>query len=180
MICGSAAPVRAGAEYYPPVGTMIPPSVSTRIRLNQTISSATSRTGRNFTFTVVDPIRIGRRLVSRAGSRGSGYIVLAGHSGSGGHEGNLTLHIDTIPTVNGNILACDEQFEMNGRKRGLLTSALGLVPIAGIAAGFIQGSNRILPRGQLLRIRFTNFARVVAPAAAVDAASYERRPRQRR
>ncbi len=100
----------------------------------------TSKTGQSFTFTLIDPITVGASRIVAAGAHGHGTVLLAGHAGTGGHEGDLTLRVDYVQTPDRNELAFkDARFEVNGRNRKIASAALGLVPYAGLGARLIRG-----------------------------------------
>ncbi|MDP9106275.1 MAG: hypothetical protein M3N49_10130 [Candidatus Eremiobacteraeota bacterium] len=119
-------------------------AAGTRVRfhVDAPLSSATSKTGETFTFTLLDPLQTTGERVIPAGTKGSGTLLLAGHAGSGGHEGDLTLRLDTLDLGDGHALRFDNQrFEVNGRNRKAASSILGFVPIVGYAAMFMRGSD---------------------------------------
>jgi hypothetical protein len=128
-------------------GMVVPAGTHVRFHLNAAVSSGQSKTGEPFSFTVLDPIAVDSRTVVAAGAQGIGTVVLAGHAGNGGHEGDLTLRIDSVRTVDGNRLAfADQRLEVNGRNRKVASSLLGFVPFAGMGAMFIRGNeSRVEP-----------------------------------
>jgi hypothetical protein len=70
-----------------------------------------------------------------------GTLLLAGKAGTSGHEGDLTLRLDSIPTVSGRQLIFDDQrMRINGRNRKVVAGVLGFIPYAGLGARFIRGS----------------------------------------
>ena len=119
-------------------------AAGTRIRfhVDAPLSSATSKTGETFAFTLLDPVQTTGERVIPSGTKGSGTLLLSGHAGSGGHEGDLTLRLDTLDLGGGQTLHFDNQrFEINGRNRKAASSILGFVPIVGYAAMFMRGSD---------------------------------------
>ncbi|MBD5606476.1 MAG: hypothetical protein IAI48_15505, partial [Candidatus Eremiobacteraeota bacterium] len=63
-------------------------------------------------------------------------------AGSQGHEGDLTLRLDSLHTADGRTFSFDDQrFEIDGRNRKIVSGLLGLVPYAGVGARFIRGSD---------------------------------------
>jgi len=118
-------------------------AAGTRIRfhVDAVLSSATSKTGETFAFTLLDPVQATGDRVIPSGTKGSGTLLLSGHAGSGGHEGDLTLGLDTLDLGGGQTLRFDNQrFEVNGRNRKAASSILGFLPIIGYAAMFMRGS----------------------------------------
>jgi hypothetical protein len=119
-------------------------AAGTRIRfhVDTPLSSATSKTGETFAFTLLDPVQTTGGRVIPSGTKGSGTLLLSGHAGSGGHEGDLTLGLDSLDLGGGQTLRFDNQrFEVNGRNRKAASSILGFVPIVGYAAMFMRGSD---------------------------------------
>jgi hypothetical protein len=117
-------------------------SAGTRLQfhLEAPISSSQSRTGETFAFDLIAPIELAGSTIPAAGSTGSGTIVLAGHAGPNGHEGDLTLRIDTLRTADGRVVTfADQRFEINGRNYKIATGVLGFTPFVGIGARIIRG-----------------------------------------
>jgi hypothetical protein len=129
------------------VGIVVPAGTVVSFHLDAAISSAQSKTGDRFTFTVIQPIAVDSRVLVPAGAHGAGTILLAGHAGSSGHEGDLTLRLDWVGTPDGNRLAfLDQRLEINGRNRKVTSGLLGFVPFAGLGARFIRGNeSRVEP-----------------------------------
>ena len=112
-----------------------------RFHLTKPLSSKESRSGAPFQFVLLDPVVVAGRVVVAAGTVGYGTLLLAGHAGNEGHEGDLTLRLDTIGTVDHALVTFEDQrFEINGHNRKIMSSALGFIPDAGIGALFIRGS----------------------------------------
>ncbi|MBD5655448.1 MAG: hypothetical protein IAI50_09785 [Candidatus Eremiobacteraeota bacterium] len=119
----------------------VPAGTKIRFHLTAPVSSDRSRTGQTFGFVTIDPIVSGGSPVVAAGSSGSGTVYLAGHAGTSGHEGDLTLRLDSIPTTDGRFISfADQRFDINGRNRKIQSGVLGFVPFVGIGARFIRGS----------------------------------------
>lgn len=106
------------------------------------ITSNASKTGQTFAFALLTPVVFGDRSIPADGTTGSGTIYLAGHAGSGGHEGDLTLRLDSLRTADGHVITfADQRFQINGRNRKVTAGVLGFVPYAGIGAHLIRGSD---------------------------------------
>jgi hypothetical protein len=149
------------------VGTVVPAGTRVRFHLDAPLSSAQSKTGQHFSFTILDPIAVGSRVLVASGVQGAGTVLLAGHAGTGGHEGDLTLRLDSVPTVDGNSLAFnDQRLELNGRNRKVASSLLGFVPFAGMGAMFIRGNeSRVEPDRSIMTV-LKNPASVAAASEA--------------
>jgi hypothetical protein len=131
----------AGAHADEPAGS-IPAGTRLRFHLTAPVSSNSSKTGQLFQFVLIDPIAIDGRTIAAAGAVGFGTVYLAGHAGTSGHEGDLTLRLDSLPTVDShNVYFADQRFTVNGRNRKAAALALGFVPYAGFGAFFIRGSD---------------------------------------
>jgi hypothetical protein len=125
----------------PPALLVVPAKTPLTVHLTAPISSNGSKSGSTFTFVTVDPVVVNGRTVVAAGATGTGTLILAGHAGYNGHEGDLTLRFDSVPTVDGQVLQFDDQrIEINGRNRKVVSFLAGFVPYVGLAAGFIRGS----------------------------------------
>ena len=140
----TAAPVAVPSPAAATTTVVSGVAAGTRIRfhVDAPLSSATSKTGETFAFTLLDPIQTTGGRVIPSGTKGSGTLLLSGHAGSGGHEGDLTLGLDTLDLGGGQTLRFDNQrLEVNGRNRRAASTILGLVPIVGYAAMFMRGSD---------------------------------------
>jgi len=132
-------PGPAIAPQVPPL--IVPANTPLAVHLTAPISSNGSKSGSTFAFVTVDPVVVGGKTVVAAGAPGTGTLILAGHAGWSGHEGDLTLRFDSVQTVDGQLLQLnDQRVEINGRNRKVMAFLAGFVPYAGMAAGFIRGS----------------------------------------
>jgi hypothetical protein len=112
-----------------------------KFHLDAPASSSESRTGQTFAFALLAPIVLDGSTIPVDGSTGLGTIVLAGHAGPNGHEGDLTLRIDSLRTADGRIVTfADQNFEINGKNYKIATGVLGFVPFVGIGAHIIRGN----------------------------------------
>ena len=125
-----------------PILCTVPTGTQVHFHLLTPISSNESTTGQTFGFVLLQPITTDACVIPADGSKGSGTIVLAGKAGIHGHEGDLTLTLDTIATPDGRLLTFDDQkLEINGGNHKVEAGALNLVPDVGIAANFIHGKD---------------------------------------
>jgi hypothetical protein len=137
-ICGVSAS-KAGAS---PILCEVPTGTQVHFHLLAPVSSNESTSGQSFGFVLLQPITTDACVIPVEGSKGSGTIVLAGKAGIHGHEGDLTLTLDTIATPDGRLLTFDDQvLEINGGNHKVEAGALNLVPDVGIAANFIHGKD---------------------------------------
>jgi hypothetical protein len=136
-----AVPVIVPAEAPASAPVVVPAKTPLNVHLTAPVSSNGSKSGSTFTFVTVDPVVVNGQTVVAAGATGTGTLILAGHAGYNGHEGDLTLRFDSVPTVDGQVLQFDDQrVEINGRNRKVVSFLAGFVPYVGLAAGFIRGN----------------------------------------
>lgn len=91
-ICMSATAV---AQVVVPDGTKV------RVRLDQTLSSATAEEGQTVELSVADAIQVDGASVVAEGARASGTVVLAQEKRRMGRAGKLDFSVDRIRAVNG-------------------------------------------------------------------------------
>ncbi len=131
---GRAASADDTSVVAAPAGTHV------RFHVNEPLSSNASKSGQTFAFTLLDDLRTDRGVVAPAGTQGAGTLLLAGHAGTGGHEGDLTLRIERVDLTSGERVAfIGQRIEINGRNRKVAAGMLGFVPFAGVGARFIRG-----------------------------------------
>lgn len=125
----------------------VPAGTRLQFHLLAPVASDESRTGDPFRFALLAPITIDGVTIAAEGDVGMGTLVLAGHAGSSGHEGDLTLRLDTLRTSDGRVITfADQRFEKNGTNQKIQSGVLGFVPIIGFGARFIRGKEiRIEP-----------------------------------
>jgi hypothetical protein len=120
----------------------IPAGTRLRFHVDAPLSSNGSKTGQAFGFILLDPIQVDGRVIAASGAVGSGTVFLAGHAGNQGHEGDLTLRLDSLNTTgDAGVTFDDQRFQINGRNRKAAATILGFVPYAGLGAMFIRGSD---------------------------------------
>jgi hypothetical protein len=139
LLCAALLSSSGLAEPVPPVA--VPAGTTIRFHVNQPLSSKTSKSGQQFTYTVMLPIRAHGIVIVPAGAQGIGHLLLAGHAGTGGHEGDLTLLLESVKMTKGRSLVfLNQRLEINGRNRKIMSGVLGFVPFVGVGAMFIRGS----------------------------------------
>jgi hypothetical protein len=122
-------------------GEMLPAKTTLHFHLLQPLSSDKSRTGQRFSFVLTESLLAGDTILVPKDTVGMGTLLLAGKAGTSGHEGDLTLRLDSIPTVSGRQLIFDDQrMRINGRNLKVASGVLGFIPWAGLGARFIRGS----------------------------------------
>jgi hypothetical protein len=109
---GLAAPAFAIPHAEAPVtaqskDTLLPTGTLFRIAMNSSISSAHSKTGDKFTFTVVDDVKIGDRIAIPAGTAGTGTVERAAPAHGGQVDGILRVQFDPIKLPDGTLVDAD-------------------------------------------------------------------------
>jgi len=146
IACLCATPFRAAADQPDPILCTLQPGTHARFEIATTLSSNESKTGDTFSFLLLDPIATDGCTLPANGSKGSGTIVLAGPAGIHGHEGDLTLRLDSLLTPDGRLVKFDDQLlEINGGNKKVEAGALNVIPDVGIAANFIRGKDVRIP-----------------------------------
>ena len=162
--------VLAGASLIAPVvssadetttTTTIPAGTQISFHLDAPLSSNESKTGQQFTFTTLDPIATGDRVIVPSGAKGEGTVILAGPAAYDGHEGDLTLRLDSVQAPDGRILTfADQRLEVNGRKfrgdKSLFHTTIMTMPED------LQGQDVSIDTGRTLTMVLTSSATVVA------------------
>jgi hypothetical protein len=119
---------------------IIPAKTALHFHVTRPLSSDKSETGQPFQFVLLEPVMVNERTILAAGSTGNGTLILAGHAGTSGHEGDLTLRLDSIVTADyQQLMFADQRLRINGRNKKIMSGALGFIPFAGIGARFIRG-----------------------------------------
>jgi hypothetical protein len=124
-----------------PTPVSLPAGTRLRFHLVRPLMSDHSKTGQPFSFVLLEAVSVGGRVLVDNGAVGTGTVVLAGHNGTSGHEGDLTLRLDQMPAINGApVVFCKQQLRLNGRNKKVVSGLLGLIPFAGLGARYIRGS----------------------------------------
>jgi hypothetical protein len=122
-----ACAVICSAQITVPEGTKI------RVRLEQTVSSATADTGQTLEFTVTDGVEVGGAVVIAQGARVTGTVTQAAERRRLGRSGKFDFSIDRVMAVDGKWIPL--RYTVNkakGEGRGITTGIL----TAGIAVVF--------------------------------------------
>jgi hypothetical protein len=144
-----------------------------RLKLMETISSATAMAGQVVSFEVLDDVRVGEILVIAEGAPAWGTIVEAERKKSLGRGGKLAFRLDYVKAVDGTKAPLRTTSISQGRGKGLTT---------GIAAGasavlfwpaapfflLMKGRNAEVPRGYHLAA-FVDGDRLIAVREAAEA-----------
>lgn len=96
----STADTKADGKSLVPDQIVIPSGTAVTVRLQNAVSSATSRPGDEFAATLDQPIVIDGQTVAPEGAQVTGRVVAARHSGRLMHPGYLRIALASV-TVNG-------------------------------------------------------------------------------
>lgn len=130
---------RAGAD---PSAPPIDAGTHLKFHLAAPLSSNDSKTGQHFDFVLLDPILVDGKTLFATGAAGLGTLLLAGKAGTSGHEGDLTLRIDSVCDAGGTLMTFDDQrIAINGQNKKLQSHILGFIPYVGVGARLIRGSD---------------------------------------
>jgi len=118
----------------------IPAGIKLRFHLSAPLASDRNKAGDTFTFALLDPLMLDGHVRVPQGAIGTGTVLVCGHNGTLGHEGDLTLRLDSLQVSDAETMRfADQQFEINGGNRKAESRLLGLIPDVGIAAWFMRG-----------------------------------------
>jgi hypothetical protein len=95
LAIAAAATSTAWADLTIPDGTKL------RIRLDQTISSATAEEGQTVELSVTEPVRVGETVVIPEGSRVTGTVTQAQEKRRMGRAGHLDFSLDRVRAIDG-------------------------------------------------------------------------------
>src|SRR5579885_2353682 len=85
--------------------TMVPEGTKLRVRLDQTISSATADEGQNVQLSVTEAVKVGEQVVIPEGASVTGTITTAMAKRRMGRAGKLDFSIDRVRAVDGEWIA---------------------------------------------------------------------------
>jgi hypothetical protein len=111
---------------------LLPEGTKVRVRLDQSISSATAEEGQIVELSVTDPIKAGDTVVISEGARVTGTITLAHEKRRLGRAGKLDFSIDRVKAVNNEWIplrytVTKKSGESHALSTGILTAGTALV-----------------------------------------------------
>jgi hypothetical protein len=141
LLSGPVAANADGVAGFAAGTEKLPAKTVLHFHLTQPLSSDRSKTGQRFSFVLLESLVADGTILVPKDTVGMGTVLLAGKAGTSGHEGDLTLRLDSIPTVSGRQLIFDDQrMRINGRNQKVVAGVLGFIPYAGLGARLIRGS----------------------------------------
>jgi hypothetical protein len=132
--------------------SFIPEDTPVRLRLSQTLSSATAKVNDKVDFEVVEEIKVGNLVVIPQGATAIGTVTEAHTKKSFGRAGKLNVNIDYVRLVNGDKVALRAvKGGSGGSHKGAMTGAVVATAIVFFPAAplffFIKGKNIVIPKG---------------------------------
>jgi hypothetical protein len=124
-----------------------------RLRLMESLSSATAQVGQTIAFEVLDPIVVEGTVVVAEGAPAWATIIEAANKKSFGRAGKLSFRLDYVKAVDGSKIPLRASSVNKGQGRGatstaiIAASALFFLPAAPIGM-MVKGKNVDIPRGQ--------------------------------
>ncbi|MFZ2961422.1 MAG: hypothetical protein WA705_31480 [Candidatus Ozemobacteraceae bacterium] len=150
-------PFLEAAKITIPKGTLI------RIRLQQTLSTETTKEGKTVLFVVEDAVRIGSRKVIEKGAPVEAYVSEVRHPQRFGRNASLKIKfISVLSTRNRDIpVEIGEHAAKTNEQMGMAAGAavggaLIFGPIGLLAGLFVKGKNVNIPKGTVLNVEVSS------------------------
>jgi PEGA domain-containing protein len=143
---------QATAANKPESSSFLAEDTPVRLRLAQTMSSATAKLNDKVDFEVVEDIKVGNVIVIPQGGTAIGTVTEARTKKSFGRSGKLNVNIDYVRLANGDKVPLRAvKGGSGGSRTGAMTGAVVATAIVFFPAAplffFIKGKNIILPKG---------------------------------
>jgi hypothetical protein len=135
------APSQPAAQQILPVGTRL------HLRLEDNISSVTSKPGDSFRVTVLEDVKSDETVVIPAGTHGRGEVTFVTNRGDFGKPGILSMEMREIQLGDRSVPVDGRYREEGKNKTGATTATFFAV---GIFAGFIKGKVAVVEKGREL------------------------------
>ncbi len=151
---------------------VLPEGTRVRVRLDQTISSATAEEGQPVSLSVTEDVRVADTVVIAQGAASVGTIVQAVPKRRMGRTGKLDFSIERVVTVDGSSIplrysTTKKEGGSNTLKTGVITGAAAVVfwPAAPVFL-LMKGKDVTVNKGIVVDV-FTDQRFVLTPKAAV-------------
>ena len=143
---------QAIATNKPESGSFLPEDTPVKLRIAQTISSASAKLNDKVDFEVVEEIKVGNVVVIPQGSTAIGTVTEAKTKKSFGRSGKLNVNIDYVRLANGDRVSLRAvKGGSGGSRTGVMTGAVVATAIVFFPAAplffFIKGKNIVIPKG---------------------------------
>jgi len=155
----------------------IPDGIKIRVRLEQTLSSATAEEGQSVSLSVADQVRVGNAIVIPQGSSATGTVTQTEAKRRMGRSGKLDFSIDRVRAVDGQWIAV--RYTVNKKAGGNRMLATG-VTTGIMAAAFwpaapfflmMKGKEASIPKGSMFEV-FTDDSHLVTNTAPTSTNMY--------
>jgi hypothetical protein len=133
-------------------GNVLGADTPVRLRLAQTLSSATAKLNDTVDFEVIEDIKVGNIVVIPQGGTAIGTVTEAHTKKSFGRAGKLNVNIDYVRAANGDKIPLRAvKGGSGGSHTGAMTGAVVATAIVFFPAAplffFIKGKNIVIPKG---------------------------------
>ena len=146
-----------------PWGIEVPDGTEVRLRLKQSLSSATAKERELLLFETVADVKVGGVTVIAGGAEGRGTVVRAQHRKSFGRRGELELSFDTVEAVDGQAISLRAERSHRGDERYGTAGVVTL--LVGPFGAFVKGKDIEVPAGTEYTIYIDGERRVASTAA---------------
>jgi len=132
VACAAVFAIAAAAASSARADITIPDGTKLRIRLDQTISSATAEEGQTVELSVTEPVRVGETVVIPEGARVTGTVTQAQEKRRMGRAGHLDFSIDRVRAVDGQWIPLrytlnKKNGESHAVRTGVITAGVAVV-----------------------------------------------------
>ncbi|PKL51117.1 MAG: hypothetical protein CVV42_00730 [Candidatus Riflebacteria bacterium HGW-Riflebacteria-2] len=138
---------------------IIPQGTLVKIRLQQTLSTRSTKEGQIVRFTVLDAVRIGRRKVIEKGASVEAYVSHVRHPQRFGRNASLKIKFLSVTSVKGRDIpveigqhAAKTNEQMGMAAGAAVGGALIFGPVGLLAGFFVKGKNIEIPSGTILHV----------------------------
>jgi len=138
---------------------VIPAGTLVKIRLDETLSTKTSKTGDMVPFSVADPLKIGRTTVIKKGAFAQAQLTAVRGPGRFGRNGSLRITYLFAKSVRGKQvpITLGERSAKTNESMGFAAgaSAAGymiLGPVGLLGGAFVKGKHITIPAGTVLMV----------------------------
>lgn len=141
------------------------------VSIDATVSSRTAARRDMFPISLVEPIRLGERIIVPAGVAGQGQVVHAARPGFGGRAGELIIAARYLEWQGRRVALRGLRVSSSGRQQvGEAFVATAIIPLAGLV---ITGTSAEVAAGQIAIARLVEPIRVEGGEDASSASSTE-------
>jgi hypothetical protein len=138
---------------------VIPSGTLVKIRLGESLSTRTTKEGKIVRFSVVEPVRIGKRKVIEKGAEVEAYVAHLRHPQRFGRNASLKIKFVSVTSVKNREIpiAMGEHAAKTNKEMGMAAGAavggaLIFGPIGLLAGLFVKGKNIEIPKGTILHV----------------------------